>query len=623
MGNDLETKHQVDQYLIHIDELINNGQVDNAYKKYIELVKKVEGKEYESNRSIKADVYASYAYFLFRVSEYEEFYKMLIQAQDYGYSRDEIENVLWEAFIEPNMKEFESRYETNLKLLCSNGYHGKSIDFQQLPYWLLPTGVPNEYYMYDKEQKLIAEKISLYKYRKEHLPPPSDAFADYLLLDSWDWSSILTYTYPIKNLDKKTYVVLNNIEKFLSCIQGALLNNDIISNVFIFDSLTSMSEYFLSCNAFLPRNIINRLNTNENAKDYIDKIHHVRTNKDNRSGDQVLLSICIPSYNRGKRAYDNVVHLLQSYYDEEIEIVLSNNGTQNNTSEYYDKIRDIDDARLTYYAFEENQGFALNLSKACELARGKFILLVSDEDLVRLNVLDRIMNMLRESKETLAIVKTSTSDQSKPPSISTQSAGKDALLTFMLSSNYMSGIILNNALLKQHKGLEYIKDNLENNSICYWYPHMYLELLLSQYGNVQGTDIILITEGAAEKIEVEEKEISGSEIKIPYYATIEGRLEQHDGFTKIFTDLDKCKEDPDLLREMYLKLCLKTMFLFRISINAFYRKTDHILIELLDRAYHFCSSADFYKANINNNRSNYRRDLEEITRYYEHYKKQI
>jgi ASC-1-like (ASCH) protein len=612
---------QIEQDLLAIDELLQKGLVDTAYKKYIEIVKTIESKEYEAtDRSVKAGVYASFAYFLFGVSEYEEFFNMLIKAQNLGYSKDEIEKVLWEAFIEPNLNEFKTTYEANMKFLLSNEYINTTVNFQELSYWLLPTGAVNEYFMYDREQKLIKEKISLYKYNIQQLQPPSDAFADYLLLEDWNWNNILAYTNAIKKINKKSYIVINDIGKFLSCLQGALLNKDMISNVVIFNHLTSMSEYLKYNHTFLPRNIINLADKQENAQNSLDVIHRGRINKENRKGDNILLSICIPSFNRGKRAYDTVLQLLKSYYDEEIEIILSNNGTQNDTKVYYEKIRDLDDARLSYFAFEENQGMSINFCKICELAQGSFILLLSDEDLVDFNVLDKVMNILNKSKETLAFMRTSTSSQGKPP-VKIAQPGRDAILTFMLTSNYMSGNILNNKLLKKHKGIEYISGNLDNG-VCFMYPHMFWELLLSQYGNVQGTDLYLIKEGKAEKTNFDISEIKGSDIQIPYYATIEGRLEQHEGFSNIFKDLEICQEDVELYRQMYIKLCAKTFHLVRLSILVYYQKTERNSLELLERTYNFCIREELYKTD-KSNRNNYRTDIKVIQKIYEALKKEL
>ncbi|NQX61915.1 glycosyltransferase [Paenibacillus qinlingensis] len=610
-----ESKRHIDQFLSDIEKMLEIGLLETAHSKYTELIKKVESNEFETDDRLKADTYASFAYFLFRVSEYDYFFLMLIKAQTHGYSRDEIEKVLWEAFIEPNISEFKDIYESNINFLIANKHIKEAVNFEKLSFWILPTGVPNEYYMYDKEEKLIKEKVVLFKYEIIPVIQADDDFSDYLLIEDWDWKSVLTYTNVIKKANRKTYIVLNDIQKFLSCLQGALLNEYLISNVVIFDSFISMEKYFSGKNAYIPRNIINLLDNSYTPQNSIDNIHNLRIVKENRYGDNVLLSICIPSYNRGNRALENIVQLLQTSYDEEIEIILSNNGTQNMTKTYYNHIRDdITDARLTYFEFEENQGFAINLCKVCELARGKFILLLSDEDMVNFHVIDKIMNILNQSQDSLAILRTSTSIQSRPPSYRLAKQGKDAMLTYMLTSNYMSGIIFNREMLKQYKGIEYIIEN-QNNSICFWYPHMYWELLLSQFGNVEGTDLMFIYEGKAEKNETEEAEI-GDQINIPYYATIEGRLEQHDGFLNIFRNLELCIDDFTLFGEMYTKLCVKTLTLVALSINVFYKRVESAKpLELLDRAYKYCLSNEHSMVYLN--------DKSNIQNYYEHLKTQI
>lgn len=614
---------QIDQDLHKIDSLLDSQLIDEAYTEYVNLIEKIEGKEYKDiNRQYKAKVYISFAYFLFSGSQFNSFFEMLLKAQEYGHPKDEIEEVILEAFVKPNINEFRNLYEANIKFLQKNNYLDveKIIDFDDLPFWLLPNGIPNEYYLYNKSQKLLQDKVTLFTYKQVQSLPTLDAFADYLLVENWDWNNILTCTSYSKRRGKKTYVIIKDNEKFLSCLQGALLNSAIISNVLIFDNLNRFIQYFTSSGLFLPRNIINLSDNSSMPQNILDEVHNTRIHKENRKGDRVLLSVCIPSYNRGKRAYDNVVHLLQSYYDEEIEIIVSNNGTQNETKTYYDKINEIEDGRLKYFAFEENQGFAINCSKVCELASGEFILLLSDEDLINLNNLHFIMNKLYLSNNKISVMRTSTTSQYNLSNL-VANPGRDALLNFMLSSNYMSGIILNNYLLKNYRGIEYIKENL-NNSVCYWYPHMFWELLLCQYGNVESTDIILVNEGKAEKSEVDNIKIN-NEVFIPYYASIEGRLEQHEGFTLIFRDLEICNQDPDLFREMYLQLCAKTLFLITVSINAYYKKTSADYRKLYKQAYDFCSNENFYRADINNDEDNYQSDLEILTHCYEHFKKSI
>lgn len=623
MNDELEIYQLIEQELLLIDEFINNGSGDEAYQKYKSLVNILEGTEHnKTNNETKAKVYISFAYFLFAVAKFQSFFEMLIKAQEYGHSRDEIENLLMEAFIKPNLSEFKNIYDANVNFLISNKYiHVENIpNFQELPFWLLPTGTFNEYYIYDKKQKLIKEKISLYKYQRTSSIATVDVFSDYLLYEDWNWCNVLTYTNSIRKTNKKTYIVINKINKFLSCLQGALLDNIIISNVIFFDNYKTLQNYFINTSTYLPRNFINLVNENTTLQEIINEIHESRIHDGKRRGEHVLLSICIPSYNRGHRAYQNVLHLLESYYDEEIEFIISNNGTQNNTKEYYDKIKEIKDTRVKYFAFDTNVGFSVNLCKACELASGEFILLLSDEDLVDLTVLPSIMNTINSSKTKLAILKASTTTQYTYSDIQ-RSGGKDALLEFMLTSNYMSGLIYNTKFLKQYEGIQYIKDNLKN-SVCFYYPHMYWELLLCQYGDVQTTSTTLIIEGKPEKtdIGIDENEMN-SPTTIPNYAKIESRMDQHKDFTSIIKDLEISLQDSNLLRQMYLKLCFKTLYLCTISIQAYYKKEikdSNQITQILDDAKELCSNEQFYKQIINSEDANYKYDIDLIFQYYYH-----
>lgn len=606
-------ENRINQTLVKIEDQINSGLADEAYNSYIVLIEELE-REHGTLRQLLGEVYLSFAYFLFRVSEFESFFIMLIKAQDNGYSKDEIEKVLYQAFVEPNLKEFQDNYEANMAYLNRNSYLSieHNLSFQELPFWLLPTGVQNEFYLYDKEKQLIKEKIILYQYQQIPSVTISDAFSDFLILEEWNWNNITTVTNALKNSNKSAYIIIHQIGKFLSCLQGSLLAD--ITNILIFDNHYALKEYLLTTNSILPYNIIDLSQDQSNViKNVLSDIHNTRIRKENRDGSRILLSICIPSYNRGHKAYENIIQLLQLHYNEEIEIILSNNGTQNETKPYYEKISEIEDGRLTYFAFEENQGYAINCCKVCELAKGEFILLLSDEDLVDFRVLSIVMDILSKSRETLSIFRASTSSQSKQ-SNKIASMGEEAMLEFMLTSNYMSGIIYSNSVLKKTNGIEYVKNNI-SNSACFWYPHMVWEMMLCQYGNVQSTELVLIDEGEAEKTECDEVKVN-EELIIPYYGTIKGRLEQHEGFTLVFKDLAICKQNSNILRKMYLQLCAKTLFLTKLSIDVFYKKTTANIQEILNRAFDFCLSDKFYSSHISNNLSDYQNDLKILTDYY-------
>ncbi|WPK12391.1 glycosyltransferase [Lysinibacillus louembei] len=581
-------------FTIEIDNLLEQDLIDRVIQKYTDTIISIEKNEIKLDTYIKGKLYADFAYFLFSIQEYKSCFQMLQKAAQWGYSREEIEKVLWEAFVEPNIDDFKSIYETNMNYLISSNIINvrNFIRFEQLDYWLLPTGVTNQFYIYNKRKKIIEEEINLYDSENIEELSSEDVFSDILVYESYSWKNILTFHNPAKKINKKMYIVLKNINKFLSCVQGALLSEKIISNAIIFDSFGSMDDYFKNNKVYLPRNIINLVDHSNTAQNYINAIHSHRLQRKRIEGDNnILLSVCIPTYNRGHRAYENIIHLLQMKYDEEVEFIISNNGTNNETQSYYSKINIFNDARIKYFEFEENMGFALNLCKVCESAEGKYILLLSDEDVVNFSFLDNVMATLIQSQGALSILKASSDYQNRQPTKFAKT-GKDALLAFMLTSNYMSGIVYNRELLIQYKGIEYIKENL-NNAACSIYPHMVWELMLCQSGNVQSTESILVFEGSPEEMEKEHVEYVDGNIDISYYAKIESRLQQHKGFAQIIDLLELGEKDAAFRKMMYMKLCSKTLYLVGVSINVFYKKTSLDIFKILNETYEYCISADF------------------------------
>ena len=614
------TTARLERLFLRIEKLVKEKLVAEAHKEYAAFADQIRANN-DVSHDIKAKLYSSFAYFLFSKGNYEESIRMFLEAQTHGYSKEEIKKVIFEAFISPNLAEFQAAYNDNIDFLITNKRISRALEFNALNYWLITTAIEDEYFMYDKQNKLIGEKCNFSAdNNKLGSLLVTDEFADFIVVEDWNLSVVNQYINAVNQLNRKCYVVINNMNKFLSCFQSASIAKNNMGEVLIFDGLAEMREYFSNCSAYLPRNIINLTDTAQQVKNTMDEIHRGRIRKSEkcRRRDNILLSICIPSYNRGNRAYDNVIHNLQCYYDEEIEIVLSNNGTQNASKDYYDKISKIDDSRLTYFSFQENQDFAPNICKVCEIAQGKFLLLLSDEDLVNLQVLPKLMSILRNSEDSLAIVRTKGDKQGFVPSFKLAEAGEDALLTYMLTSNYMSGMVLNNGLLKQHNGIEYVKSHLDNEA-CLYYPHMFFELLLCQYRSVQGLDIVLINEGEAEK------EITGPvdtainpRKSVPLYATLEGRLDQHKGFVNIFKDLDVCQKDFSTFMKMYTHLSFKTLFLVSLSIKVFYEDTDIDSLSLLDTTYRTLLAYldEFYLERSAVDKKNYKRNY---IKYYERY----
>lgn len=569
-----------------IDQLFLDQNLDLVIQKTKDLVLYIQETSPLSNRLLY-EVYVYLAVMMLQSQQINLFYNYMFFSQQYGTHNDNIESFLFEAFVKPNLLEMQQNYEHNTKLLAQQMTLNSDNfpEFNHLQYWTLPTIEKNYYFLYDKQKHVIIKRLLIMDSNEIEELITTDVFSNYLCDIDYEPFQLISISNAAKLRNKKAYVVIRDIQKFLASLQGSKLSMKNIDHLVIFEHANAFKQYFENSSQYLPRNVSERQSGDYSLTNIIKSLHYNRLNNAPKEEKSVLLSIGIPSYNRGHRALLNIKHLLQLCYDYEVEFIVSNNGTVNETKEQYDEISAIKDSRITYFSFDTNQGFSKNFTKVCELAKGQYILFISDEDYIDINVLPSILDMLSNYEETLAIMKTSTTVQIKWEDV-TASMGESALSTFMFTSNYMSGHIFNRELIQQYKAIDYLKLN-QNNNIVYWYPHMYLELLLAQYGDIISTSNLLVLEGKAEKTEFE-KSVIASNVSIPHYATIESRLEQHRDFLIILSQLEINLRNLDWYRKMHLYLCNKTFALCKLSLNKYYLMTGQDITTLKKKVLNVC-----------------------------------
>jgi glycosyltransferase involved in cell wall biosynthesis len=111
------------------------------------------------------------------------------------------------------------------------------------------------------------------------------------------------------------------------------------------------------------------------------------------------VSVVIPSYNHGRyivRSLESV--LAQSYQD--FEIVVVDDGSSDDSVE---KIRSVDDRRVTLEAFPENRGACVALNAAIRRARGEFIAVLNSDDFFLPGKLERQVGFLDAHREIGAV----------------------------------------------------------------------------------------------------------------------------------------------------------------------------------------------------------------------------
>ena len=114
--------------------------------------------------------------------------------------------------------------------------------------------------------------------------------------------------------------------------------------------------------------------------------------------DCKILSICMPTYNRGAvldGALEALEKALKQIDSSEIELVISDNCSPDNTKEVVQKYKEKGLPISTYIRNEENLGIIGNIKQCFKLAKGKYVWVLGDDDYIRQDTLKIILDKIR------------------------------------------------------------------------------------------------------------------------------------------------------------------------------------------------------------------------------------
>lgn len=605
--NKLEGK--LNNTLNEIYELINKNIQDEACVKYYNLILELERLQFEEIDRL----YYESAILLFNNYYYEECVLFLSKAYSGMYKKREIKEFIFDNFIEPNRKEFFESLKKNMEEYNKMLPHFimKNVAYEDLPLEFIPVS-KDKYFIFDLELDNFNEIID---FSEKELTNTSayknkDEYSDILIIDDFNLDNAKKYIKSIEN--RNIYYYSLNELKTLSFFKLPYIIEKYLKNIIILSSLNTMQEYFRkNLDIYLPRiihtlNYKNSRNIRKKIKKLLDYEHEFRLTTEGRDTKNILLSICIPTWNRGNLALDSINNLLKLPYDSEIEFVISDNGSTKYIEEYK-KIKYLNDSRINYFRFNENKGGMVNFANVVKIANGKFTLLLSDEDTIILDSLPHYMSILKRNPK-VGLIRSATNDNYKNLENNHFFAGYDALKNFFLRNNYISGVIYNRKIFNEYNLNNFVLDN-NDNVACIFYPHMCWDSIVALHGDVITDNITLVAEGKSvlqEQIEkgIEENDkyiksnICSELNNIPIYQTYESRIEQHYGFIELINSLDI--ESVEVIVYLYIMLCNKTNFLISF-VTYVYEENGYDLNFIYDEILECClNGIDNLKIKLSN-----------------------
>lgn len=463
-----------------------------------------------------------YACERFNEGKYDEALESFILLYMKGYEQEWIIETIYNCYMVENDEEFRKAFQ----LFAEKGediYEECVLDF--IPYR------DGEYYIFDKELGIFRGVFSVPDLEKTDLRPVFQEmeFTGAVLELDWNWNKEKPVLIAARN--RKIYVICHDRKRCMSFFKIPELTG-YMDNIRLFSDVLEFQNYFhRNTSAYLPRILLGNKEVVEKLDKIIDQEHLYRLTPEGRNTENVLLTIGIPTYNRGNLLLKRLENLREMIYDSEIEIAISKNGTELYQEEY-EEASNISDARIQYFGYNRTLNPTENWHHVVEMAHGKYVLFVSDEDDVVTEALEHYLRVLKDYPDT-SLVRARTVSQN--PNLIDRYAEKgiEALKLMFLSQNYLSGLIVRK---KDFIEADLLKlEQYDDNAFYRNYPHEWWCAVLTRSGAAMTDSTVLISEGEsmmpkALKAAREAGYLDEDEAILPPYSTYKARLEQFRGY---------------------------------------------------------------------------------------------
>jgi len=203
-----------------------------------------------------------------------------------------------------------------------------------------------------------------------------------------------------------------------------------------------------------------------------------------------LISFCIPTYNRAQLV-KNCIQKILEYDGNDIEVVVVNNDSPDNTEEV---IASINDKRVSYYKNNTNLGVSLNIIETIKRAKGEWIFTLSDEDHVPKSITLKLINILKMNfcksvGVILGNLNKVYNDQHIRYNTALYRKGDQAILNVGFQHLYLSGIIIKKAFIDNN----YLESfSVEGDGI---YPHVNIYSLVCKNADALTVDTNICING--------------------------------------------------------------------------------------------------------------------------------
>jgi abequosyltransferase len=187
---------------------------------------------------------------------------------------------------------------------------------------------------------------------------------------------------------------------------------------------------------------------------------------------EIILSVCIPTFNRSEylsKQLKNISNqIIANNLASSVEIVVSNNCSTDTTAEVIREFKNKFPGNFLNINQQENIGIR-NIYQVTRYATGQYILIISDDDVIKINTIKYIIEIIKSYTDLKAITLNINSDKKDTPWFNLPNDkifyGQNDSLAFLGSHvTFLSSLIFKNS---QHQLPDSMKDSLIPHSALF------------------------------------------------------------------------------------------------------------------------------------------------------------
>nr|WP_026497335.1 glycosyltransferase [Butyrivibrio sp. WCD3002] len=479
-----------------------------------------------------------YAFDRFDENNYDDAIKGFIAAHVASEDQDQkadIFGVVYENFIKPNEEEFRNAFTENIRAMIEKGIISEddAPDYENNALLMIPVS-DTVYYVWNKvENRFYSGQHYDFSYNKSEI---SSKAVDSIIIDGFSNLKMIIDVVA-KNKYLHEYVVVED-----EAIRNELFSFFMIPGVVsglgdkikIFYARQDLLYHLYETGNYIPRTI--KCATGYDYSEDMSKLHDKRISEKKRSVPMV--AITIPTFNRGKKALENVKRLQGLMYDEEVEFIICNNSSTKEV-EYYDEIEKLSaqDSRIKYYV-KPSEGFHQSVENVFGFSDSKYALFCSDEDYIIGENFSYVLEELAGNPDVGVICfGVLGEDYYLREGVIRKQPGSYALQSGF-GCTYISGICIKTKYIKENRLIEKFSKFGDNVFYRYYAHCVYTAYLAHKYG-LYAPNIPIFSDSVGNVLANNE---SDKVTEAPEHVRLDQRLEQAEAQNKLLTCMNLDKE---------------------------------------------------------------------------------